>query len=246
MFDLAPWFILLLNLACIIHVIRRNREIWWILVILIFPFLGALIYFFFEILPDLQRGELRHDVAEVTEKLKTADQRIAACKRDLEAGPTIEKKLALADAYAAAERWEEAVNAYEECTRGPFGDDAFILYGLAAARFQLGEYDLARRHLDTIDATPVRDKLQERQLLRARITEKQGDFATALNQYEQLLDTFQGEEARYRYALLLKVTGREADAQAVFREIVEGARQHSRIYRKQNRPWLVQAQRELK
>lgn len=237
--------VFLISIACIVHVIKRGREFWWIFIILFFPILGCLVYFFLEILPDLRRGELGKDLADAGEKLRTPKARIRKLEQELENTPTIEKKIELAEAYGESGDWKTACERYAECVDGPFGDDPFILYGFAYARFQTGEYRGAEDLLDAIDRTDAKDKRQQRRLLRLRILAKTGREEDALQAYPDLLEEFSGEEARYRYAKLLREVGRENEAVQILTRMTKDSSGHSKLYLRQNREWIQAARQEL-
>ncbi len=237
--------VFLISIACIVHVIRRGREFWWIFVILFFPVLGCLVYFFLEILPDLRRGELGKDLADAGEKLRSPKARIRKLEHELENTPTIEKKVELAEAYGEAGDWKNACERYSECAEGPFGDDPFILYGFAYARFRTGEYRGAEKLLDLIDHTEAKDKRQQRRLLRLRIFEETDRREQALRAYPALLEEFSGEEARFRYGKLLRKIGRGEEANELFTRMNKESKGHSKLYLKQNREWIQAARREL-
>lgn len=245
---LPPWtwfLVLLINVACIVHVIKRNREYWWILIILFFQIFGALVYFLVEILPDLRRGDLGKDLSAAGDKLKSPQLRIRQIEKELESTPTVEKRLELAEAYGQADQWDKAVGIYDSCTSGPFDDDPYILYGSAYARFQVGHYQQAESALDKIEKTKSKDKRESRWLLRLRIWEHTGREKQALEAYPDLLEAFSGEEARYRYALLLKKTGQTEEGNDLLKKMVSESSQHSKLYRKLNRTWVAKAKSEI-
>jgi hypothetical protein len=68
----------------------------------------------------------------------------------------------------------------------------------------------------------------------------------ALRAYAVLSRGAAGEEARCRYALLLKSLGRTGEAYALFDEMLRHARVSSGHYRREEKKWLDIARRELK
>ncbi|HEX8242352.1 MAG TPA: hypothetical protein VF541_02605, partial [Longimicrobium sp.] len=80
----------------------------------------------------------------------------------------------------------------------------------------------------------------------ARIHEDAGELEGAAREYQALLARpVIGEEARCRYALVLKQLGRTAEAHAIFDEIVRHARLSPGHYRKAQKPWIEIARKEL-
>ncbi len=245
MVQIGTWLLLLFNLICVIHIIRRGKEIWWILIILFFPGLGSLFYFFMEMLPDLRRGDLRRDMVDMKDRFRTAEGRIAALKKELQSVETVEKRVELAEAYAEAERWDDAVETYLPCIEGPLGDDPFLLYGYARVRFNQGSLDFAREALDKIDQSGSRDKINERKLLKARLLHRNGKSQEALPLFEEVVEISQGEEARFYFAEYLIDQGKPDEGRAILEDMLDNQSQHSGLYRKTNREWFGRARQIL-
>jgi len=240
------WFLLLLvNIACIVHVIKRNREFWWIFVIILFQGIGALVYFLVEMLPDIRRDETQKSLKHLQQGLMSNEAKIKKLKRELASTPTIEKKVELGDTLGMAGRWNEAAEIYKECAGAPFDDDPFILYAYAHALFQTQEYEKSETVLNKINATKSRDKLDARKLLHLRILEHTGREKKALDSYPELLETFSGEEARFRYASLLIKLGKSEEARHQFKKIAGESELHSKLYKRQNRQWITEAKKQL-
>ncbi len=72
----------------------------------------------------------------------------------------------------------------------------------------------------------------------ARTYEELGDTERALEDYAKLLRSFSGEEARCRYALLLKKLGRQEEAARQFNEILKNARLSPKYYEKTQKGWI--------
>ncbi|MDH3689170.1 MAG: hypothetical protein OEU36_06770, partial [Gammaproteobacteria bacterium] len=64
----------------------------------------------------------------------------------------------------------------------------------------------------------------------------------AIKEYEVLISSYPGEEARVRYALLLKRQGRTERAQALFKETLTRARRSPKYYRSREKEWIQTAE----
>lgn len=247
--DFSSWIPVILFLcmaACVIHVVRHGNPLWWVLILLFFPVFGVLLYFFVEILPGWRGGPRANDWSALRQRMQTPGSRIRQLQKSIAATPTIEKKVELAEAMIADDRIDEAVQLYEACASGPFDDDPFILFGYANALFRKEDYQRSAEILQQIDATRSRDKLPERRLLRLRILEKTGQETEALREYPKLLESFSGEEARFRYGCLLAEQGHTDEAKEQLQRIAKAHENHSRLYRRQNEAWIKAARHLLK
>src|ERR1041384_4888338 len=115
------------KIACILHVVRSNRNTQWIWLILIFPVGGPLIYFIAEIWPDMRKGR-RSGLGFEVRLPRNPEKLISRLKEELEYTNTVEKRVQLAHAYAAAKRFPEAIETVTECLKGVFKDDPVMTF----------------------------------------------------------------------------------------------------------------------
>lgn len=233
--------LLVLAVVCIVHVIRTQRSWLWILLILFMPGLGPLAYLGFEILPGLIRRRSAGLSFPMPERF-----RIRAAERALRRCDTVDTRSDLAELYARAGRYEEAIALLEPCRDGPLGTHPHLLYSLATAAFAHGDLDEAEAALARIDEGSTTARLRQRRLLQARIHERRGRHEEAEACYREARPGFAGEEAKYRFGRFLLDRGRREEARAVFAEIVEEARLSDLRYRRQERHWIRAARQALR
>jgi hypothetical protein len=82
-------------------------------------------------------------------------------------------------------------------------------------------------------------------MLYARALDTMGELDRALMEYEALAGYFPGEEARCRYGLLLLRMGREEEAEAQFRIVVQSTESGSRLYQGDQKVWYDMAKQQL-
>lgn len=228
----------------IVDAIRSGKPI-WIFVIFIFPMLGSLVYFFVEFLPRwrMRRGAMGALGADLARKLNPGAE-IRRLEDQLAVNRSVQSRMELARAYLRVGRAEEAIGLYRECLDGVHGTDPRVLYELATAYHARGRLPEARETFERFrrENRPSKEQL----LLSARIHEDAGDLESALQEYAPLARQSAGEEARTRYALLLRRVGRDAEARQIFEEVVRHARMSPSHYRRAEKPWVDIAKKELK
>ena len=82
-------------------------------------------------------------------------------------------------------------------------------------------------------------------LIRAKAYEAKGDFEVAMREYKAIANICTGEEARCRYAILLKRQGHIEKAKEVFGTILKNAKLYPRQYAKFEKEWVKIAKSEL-
>lgn len=239
-------FLIPIQIACAVHVVRTGRPYFWLWVILFFSGLGCLIYFFAEILPDLGRnpafGQAAHQAArhlDPARERRRIEQRLAVAD-------TQKNRLDLAEECLRLGDYGNAVELFNSCLSGVFADDPVVRIGLARAQFGAGDYAAAQAGLALLQQNHADFQTDARALLQAQTAEALGQLDEAVQRYGELAETATGEEARGRYALLLKKLGRHGEARRVFERMLERARVAPSYYRRREGEWLRLARRELR
>ncbi len=239
------WFLaslpLIANIVCTVHVVKTGRPMYWIFLIWILGGVGAVIYFFVEMLPDLKGNRA---VSQLGSGLVTAvdpGRHVRKLEEELEISDTVKNRQVLAKAYVATRRFDEAIAMFKSCLKGIYKDDPPVLLAMAEAQFlnrASGDALATLNRLSTVDGN---FRPMERRLLLAQVFEALGRSEDALAEYELLANQYPGEEARCRYGLLLLQTGQSDKAQEVFQRILLSARRSPRYYRKAQRKWIQMA-----
>ena len=221
-----------------IHVIRSGRDRYWLYLILFLPGLGCAIYFFSEFLPEMRQ---HHKVKKVgTQLIKAVDpQREVRRLRDqLEIANTDANRRELAEACIAAGHIDEAISLYKHCLQ--FDEhDPILMEKLAGAYFQQKSYAQARQILEDLIEHNPNYKSSDGHLLYAETLQALNETRQALEEFRVLSETYPGEEARIKYAMLLLAQGNNDEARRVFEQVLLRARQAPRFYRKSQKQWIT-------
>jgi hypothetical protein len=164
----------------------------------------------------------------------------------LEATGTVDNRIALADECVEARMYDEAIMLYRECLVGIHRTDPNIMEKLARALFEKGAAAEAKQALDDLIRENPDYKSTEGHLLYARTLEALGQIDVASKEYEILLGSYPGEEARVRYAMLLKQRGAAARAAELFHETLTRAKRAPKYYREKEKEWIRMAESALK
>lgn len=226
-----------------IHCIRNGKPAWLILIIFLPP-VGPLVYFFLEFLPEMRaRGTVSSTARKVRDRINPAAE-IQRLEDQVAVSNSLNNRLALARGYLRVGRGDEAVAIYRASLSGLYEDDPTVLSELAVALEHLGRSAEARETFERLRASAA-TLSTEQLLLSAVIYESMGDLEGAAREYQAILQRpVIGEEARCRYALVLKQLGRTAEANALFDEILRHSRLSPAHYRKAQKHWIEIAKQE--
>lgn len=237
--------ILLMQIAFAIHAIRSGRETFWLYIIAFLPGIGCAIYFFTQVLPDMQNNYTVRKAGNRLLKAMDPERELRRRKEELEIADTVANRVKLAEECIEAEFYDEAITLLQRCQQNGH-DDPDILLKLAQAQYGSGQYQAAINTLDNLIATHPGFRSPEGHLLYARSLEGAGDTANALEEYQALVDNFPGEEARLYYAKLLEMDGQNSKARQVLKEILLRSKRAPKYYRRKEQPWIRQAEQMLK
>ncbi|HVK51670.1 MAG TPA: tetratricopeptide repeat protein [Pseudoxanthomonas sp.] len=241
--------LLLLTFACqlavCVHVVRTGRPLYWIAIVVMVPLLGMLVYGIAEVLPDLQNNPAARRAARQMRSKLDPDRDRRLADRRLGLSDTPETRRQLAEECLARGDVARAEELFQTALTGLYKTDPDLMLGLAKAQFALGKAGEARATLDALMAANPGFRSIDGHLLYARAVQALGDVPAALHEYEAVVQGFPGEEARARYALLLKQNGQTAQARKLFQEILTRSDALPRYYQRDQREWIQLARSEL-
>ena len=237
----------LLSLLCAFHVYRTGRPYLWLLLIFLVPGgLGPLIYIAYVLLGETADSRSARRFADNVANIADPGRAYREKLREVEMVGSADAKRALAEECIKRGRFQDAVDLYQGAMNGPLGDsDPALLRGIARARLLAGDGEGA---VEAFEKLYYADKTAfdaDVELDYARALALVGRTEDALHRYESVVTRYPGEEARCRFALLLKSLGHNDRAQALFQEIVKSVRGAPGYYRSRQREWYRIAREQL-
>jgi len=231
--------------ACFIyHVFKTGRPYWWAYVILGFPVIGCVVYYFVEVFPGSREHRAAGRASRNLSRAFNPDKELKKLVEAVEIAPTVQNRTALAEELLRFGRIDEATDLYVAARTGPHANDADLMYGLARAHIAGQKYADASSIVDEVQQKHPSFRVEQVALLRARVLEGLGEHPAALDQYERVAETFVGLEAKVRYGQLLQKMGHETHACTIFEQVVTHAKRFN-IKHEEERGWLEIALKEL-
>ncbi len=238
----------LISLGLIVHCIKTGRNTIWVYVLVVlmsFPFIGSLVYIGAEILPDLLRSRTSRRTMRGIRTTLDPEGNLRKFENEMNVTGNVASRQRYADELVKLGRAAEALPIYQTCLTGVFTDDPKLLMGYASAQFEAGDATGARQTLDDLIQKNPEFKSADGHLLYARALEAEGDVTKALSEYATLAEYFPGAEAFVRYARLLNRSDQRPLAQQTLKALLDRAKFAPDHYRKAQREWLDEANREL-
>jgi len=208
-----------------IHAIRSGRELYWLLILFMFPLLGSVVYFFAIFLPDfkstykVQKG--LYKAANVAVNAIDPGRELREAKAAFDFTPTAQNQWRYADALLAANKVAEAVEQFELCLKGPFANDLEIQFAAANAQLRFNQPDKAMQLLLAIRNVNPNFRTEAVTLLLANIHAGQGNTQEAKQEFEQAVARFGSVEARAEYAIFSANNGDMNTAQHLYAELAQ-------------------------
>lgn len=236
--------VLLIQLSFVFHALRSGRPYWWVFIIMGFPVLGCVIYYFVEVFPGSREHRNVHKTARKLAKALQPDADLKRRAEELEICGSIDNKISLARECVAHQMYAEAISLYESCLQGAFAADGAILFGLARAAIEGGNWSKAGTALERLKASAPDMRPLEARLLEARLFDGRGETDAALALYRELIPVFVGQEARYRYGELLSRLGQHEAANHMFNEVLAHAKRFSSSIEEEQQ-WIAAARKAI-
>lgn len=234
---LFPWGLILQVLA-MVHFIRRRPDSYWIWVIIFFGPLGALVYIFMEVIPDL--GLLRQSFGAFPRR-----KRISQLEALVLENPSVGNYEELADLYLDEGNFARARECYDKAisSRADYPDP---IYRRGIAEIHLGDFAAAVPDLEYVTS---RDRKYDSHraialLAYAYANTGQLEEAEALFTYATQVSTL--SETYFNYATFLASQKRTAEAREWAQRILAKKPTMPRYLQRRERPWFRKANAMLK
>ena len=228
-----------------VHAVRTGRNMVWLFVLLFAPFLGSLIYFFAEYLPEVRQSTVARKSVRVVGKLVDPNRELREARLAFDRTPTVDNRSRLADALMARGDYDEAIDQYQACASGPYAKDVKFRRGLARAQLSAGRHAAAAATLESLLADSPRDAGSDAALWLAQAL-TQVDETRALAAFEHASHVHNTTETQAAYGIFLASLGRDAQARPLLEGVLHNARVGTPSSRELNREAIDQARAALK
>jgi hypothetical protein len=228
---------LIFSIILCVHVVRTHQQMYWLWIILAFPYIGGLIYVLAVIAPEYLGGSKARQVGQAARQILDPQREYREAAQAVEDTPTVANRARLAVAAAGLGRHDEAERLYADALQGMYADDPLLLLGRANALIELNRPAEALPLLEALGALPNAGRTPHTALAMGRVYHALGREAEADTALRWAAAHLPGFEGMARYAVFLAQTGRKAEAQEALAEINKRlAKTHSH-FRKEARAW---------
>lgn len=176
-----------------VHAVKTGQERFWLSILLVFPFIGSLIYFFVIFLPDFRLSPVGYQIESKLLKALDPQRELREALSNYEISPTVEAKVCLAKALIDNDRANEALTYYQEVLTGIYESAPDILLQYAYALYLVKQYKKARETLDYLREKNPNYRSDEGHLLYTKILvslelkeEAQAEFNALISYYPSL------------------------------------------------------------
>ena len=237
---------LALQVVLVVHALHRHRRDGWLLLMLMLPGVGALLYLLLGAWDTLLRWA-RVPAPGVGDPRQAVDpeRELHGRRAALAVSDNLLNRLALALACLKHGRFGEAAEMFEKLDADECHDDPLILLGLARSRFGLQQFKETKQSLDRLMAANPNFRSEIGHLLYARSLEALGEAQDALHEYEVLTSYSPAPEALCRRALLLTNLGRPGEAKALYLALLQRLGQAPGKITRLHHQWISLAKREI-
>jgi hypothetical protein len=230
--------VLVIQLCFAYHALKTGRPYWWLFVIMAFPVVGCILYYFVEVFPTTRESRRAEKAMRALSKALNPDRTLNERAAELEACGSVDNRMALARTCIEHGKYYEAAMLYRSCLSGIYENDPEIRFGLARALELSSVHEEAATIASKLRETHPSFRANDVRLVCAKALEGAGRRDEALAEFKVLADTYAGEEGRWRYGALLKRMGQADAAREVFQRMLRNAERMPAHYREAQGEWL--------
>ena len=236
----------IIQLVLVIHILKTGRPQQWIWLVIAVPVIGSIAYFAVELLPSFLNTNKGYKAQKNFQKLINPEKDFNEAMNNYEISDNVKNTKALADECMNKGMYEDAKTLYEKALTGMYKHDPHLLFGLAQASLQLGEYEAVKSKLNLLMEKNPDYENKDSHLLYARALEGLGEDQSALEVYEALETYSPGPEALFSYAMLHRKLGNEEACNGLLQNILRVAKISGKHHNEIFKEWIKLARTELK
>ncbi len=234
---LFPWNFILQGIA-IVHFIRRRPDTYWLYIILIGGWLGAIVYIFVEVLPDM--GLLRQSF-----KVFPRRRRIRELEAIILDNPSAGNYEELADLYLEEGRYTRARECYDKAISSRT-DSPDPFYRRGQAEMELGDFAAAVPDLERATAKDPKYDFYRAAGLLAHAYACTGETEKAASLFQKTTQISTLSETYLNYSSFLASQGKPAEAREWAQKILAKKPTLPGYLKRRERPWFRKAKGLLK
>jgi hypothetical protein len=208
-----------------VHAVRNHREMYWLLVLFLFPLLGSIVYFFAVFLPSSRFDQSTARAGRALQASLDPGREVRDAQRAYELTPTAHNQMRLAKALLETGQAAKAAEQYDACLQGPFARDAELRLGAARARLASGNVQGSAALLEALAAEQPGFRPEQVGILLGQAYAAAGRQDEAGAQFANAAHRFGSLEARAELAIWALANGKPQVAEPELQEI-ERTRKH--------------------
>jgi hypothetical protein len=220
---------ILISIFFAVHAVRNGQQLYWIVILFMFPGIGSVVYFFAIYLPQSRIDSGVRKAGAAIQRTLDPGRELREARTAFDLTPTAHNQMRLASALFEAGQVAEACEQYDACLRGPFAKDAEIGLGAAQARIANKQPHAAIGLLQDVAANHPTFRPEQVGLLLAKAFDGAGRDAEAANQFAAMSARFNTIESHGEYALWAIAHGERGAATAALKELAH-LRKHAAKY----------------
>ena len=232
------WWGMLLQGMAILHFIRRRPDTYWLYIIIIAGWLGAVVYIAVELIPDL--GLLRGTFQAFPRR-----KRIRELQALIHDNPSAGNYEELAGLFQDEKKYAQARECYNKAiTVRTDSPDPF--YRRAQCAIELNDFAPAVPDLERVVARDRKYDFQRAPALLAHAYANTGQPEKADALFREVLITSTLSETYINYSAFLAAQGRTAEAREVAQKVLAKKPAMPAYQKRRERPWFRKAAQILK
>lgn len=227
-----PWGFIV-QVAALVHAVRRRPQTYWYLIILMGGFLGAGAYIVVEVLPEARLARGIFDGMGRKSRIRVVETAILD-------NPSAANYEELGDLFWDQKEYAKAREAYDHSI-AVRSDSVHSFYRRAQCAMELGEYAAAVPDLEHVVRADGKYDSYRAAALLAHAYAKMGQSENAAAMFGQATPYSTTSETIYNYACFLKDQNRREEAREWAQKILNKKRTLPRHLKPLERPWFRKA-----
>ncbi len=208
----------LLQLLCLIHILKSHKDTFWIWIIIMIPYAGGIAYLLVELLPSVISRRRVYKIQNKIANIIRPGKNLETLHQNSIFSPTHENLMDYADALYNNGNFDKALDIYTKQNNGIFKNDPNLIYKISLSLYYLNKYKDALQILLPLKTKNSNIKIKI-DLLYLLIIENFEEHEKIKNEYEIAIKKNQDKEITIQYIKYLAYKSDKTELDVIFRNL---------------------------
>ena len=235
---MAYYFVIALQIFCLVHLFRNHKPYYWFFIILLIPLVGSLVYIITQVVNSRDVSNIAEGVSNIINPTK----KILDLEKQIQLADTFQNRVNLGDAYLENKDYESAIKNNLIALDGNFQNDPYTINNLISCYFYQEKHEKVIEYSERILSHP---EFKKSNFYYGLSLEKAGRVQEAEIELRKVDLNYSNYNERVELSEFLIRHDKNEDAKVILSQIISESLNMTKSNQRLYRPTIIKARNLL-